>query len=383
MKINKLVSYSIFFLLLMGFSYTFVYAERENIDINEQIKSDRPQTPKSPFPYKEEDVHFTNNRGKIRLAGTLTLPNLIPPYPAVILISGSGGHDRDYTLFGHKPFLVLSDHLTRKGISVLRFDDRGIGNSSGERAMATTKDYAGDVLAGLEFLKSRRDINSKSIGLIGHSEGGTIASLVTLESIDVAFIVMIATPGLPGIEYNYQYEEYTSRALGLSEEKIIEKLLFQEKVFNIILMEKDKRIARYKLKKIYKEKYPDLPEDRVDKGIARLLSPWFLFNLTYDPGSTLKSITCPVLAIFGEKDVQVPPEGNVKAMKSALSDSTVEDYLIKILPKHNHFMQIAKTGSPLEYVTIEETISPIALESISNWVLSHSITSKGCDNDEQ
>lgn len=325
-------------------------------------------TPASPYPYTEENVYFVNEKESITLAGTLTLPKEEPPYPSVVLISGGGAHDRDYTIFGHKFFLVLADFLTRRGTAVLRYDDRGTGKSSGDRSTSTTKDYAGDALAAVEFLKSRSDIDPDHIGVIGHSEGGTVASLAAVECSDIAFIVMMATPGLNGIEYNLQYEESVGKAMGLTEKELKKRRIFQEKVFEVIVGEKDRDIAEEKLETIYRENYPDLPEERLKSGIERLLSPWFIYNLKYDPAITLKSLQCPVLSIFGEKDVQVPPERNADAIENALASSKSGEYSIKVIPDLNHFMQTSITGSPEEYGKIEETISPVVLELIGGWI---------------
>lgn len=334
-------------------------------------KPARPQTPVPPYPYDEEDVSFTNRQADAKLAGTLTLPRTGRPCPAVVLISGGGAHDRDYSILRHSPFLVLADYLTRCGIAVLRFDDRGVGDSSGDRSQATSEDYAQDVIVGVNFLMGRKEIDPHRIGLIGHSEGGTIAALVAAQARDVALIVMMGTPGLPGREYNLQYEESLGRSLGQSEEAIAAKNAFQERVFNVVLREKDQRVAEDKLRKIYEELDKQIPGDRKKAAIKRVLSPWYRFNLTHDPSITLSAVNCPVLAIIGEKDMQVPPEGNIQAIKHALELGSNKDYRVEVLSGLNHFFQTAETGSPFEYGKIEETISPVALEFIGNWILEH------------
>jgi hypothetical protein len=321
-----------------------------------------------PYLYEEKEVSFVNKKANVILAGTLTLPDRDPPYPSAVLISGGGAHDRDYTIFGGKPFLVVSDFLTRRGIAVLRYDDRGTGESTGDRSISTTKDYAGDALAAVQFLKSRSDIDPDRIGLIGHSEGGTIASLAAVESSGVAFVIMMATPGLAGIDYNLQYEESIGRMSGLSEKDLAERRAFQERIFAVVLGEKDKDIARRKLEEIYRKNYPDLSKERINWGIKRLLSPWFVYNLRYDPAVTLESIRCPVLAVFGEKDVQVPPEGNAKAIKEALGRSGSYNHVVEVIPDLNHFMQTSETGWPEEYGKIDETISSAVLELIGDWI---------------
>ena len=323
--------------------------------------------PDPSYPYREENVYFVNEESDVKLAGTLTLPDAEELYPASVLISGGGAHDRDYTMFGQKPFMVMADYLSRRGIAVLRYDNRGTGESTGNRSISTTEDYAGDALAAVKFLKSRSDIDPDLIGLIGHSEGGTIGSLVAKVTSDVGFLVMIAAPGLSGVEYNLQYEESVGKAMGLIEKELEERRAFQKKVFEVVLNEKEAETAGARLVEIYREEYPDLTKEKIEAGINRLISPWFVYSLSYDPSTTLKSLRCPVLVIFGGKDVQVPPEGNAKAIRHALAASESEDYRVEIIPDLNHLMQTSITGSPEEYGKIEETISPILLEVIGSW----------------
>lgn len=339
--------------------------------VSEIAKPARPQTPIPPYPYNEEDVTFVNREANIELAGTLTWPKEEHSCPAVILIPGVGAHDRDYFILGHRPFLVISDYLTRRGIAVLRFDERGVGASEGDRSQATSEDYARDVMAGINFLKTRKEINPHLIGLIGHSEGGTIASLAAAGSSDVAYIVMMGSPGLPGVEYNYQYEESISRALELSEEAIAAKRAFQERALDVVLHEKDYAAAEEKLRRIYQEFDPHISDMQEKAAVKRLLSPWFRFNVTHDPGTTLRAIKCPVLAVIGEKDVHVPPDRNIEAIRDALETGDNRDYRVEQLPGLNHFFQTAETGAPLGYGKIEETISPIVLELVGDWVLEH------------
>ena len=201
----------------------------------------RPQTPKAPFPYKAVEVSYPNKTGGVTLAGTLTEPEGPGPFPALILISGSGAQDRDETLFEHKPFLVLADALTRRGVAVLRVDDRGVGGSTGSLSASTSDDFAGDVLAGIAFLKTRSEINPKRVGLMGHSEGGIIAPMVAARSPDVAFIVLLAGTGLPGEEIIYLQGQAILKAMGADEKALKLQLDLQKRLFEVVKTEKDQK----------------------------------------------------------------------------------------------------------------------------------------------
>ncbi len=332
--------------------------------VEEIASSKRPQTPQAPFPYDEQEVSYDN--GDVHIVGTLTTPKNVKEFPALILIPGVGSHERDNIFFEHRPFFVIADFLTRNGIAVLRYDERGVGSSKGDRTQATTQDFAQDVIAGVDYLKSIHQI--KEIGLVGHSEGGTIASLIAAELPDISFVVMMGTPGLNGFEYNLQFEESMSRIMGMSEEDITERINFQKKVLTIILDEEYEDSAKIKLEKLYTMSHSDLPKDRIQATIQRFLSPWFRYNITYEPKQILQQIKCPVLALFGEKDMQVPPEGNAEAVKTALIMGGNHNFEVKEIPRVNHYFQTAQTGSPQEYRLIEETISPIVLEIIYNWI---------------
>lgn len=341
----------------------------------------REQDPVKPYPYAEEEVVFENKEAGIKLAGTLTLPESEGLFPAVLLISGSGPQNRDEEIMGHRPFLVLSDYLTRQGIAVLRFDDRSVGGSTGNFSKATTEDFAGDVLSGIEYLKSRKDIDSSQIGLLGHSEGGLIAPLVAVESNDVAFIVLLAAPGVTGEEIILSQGELIARAEGVDNETIARNKAFTKEMFSVVKEEQNDTIARKKLKKLLKsetenkseeeKQHSNFSEANLEPQIQGLLSPWMRFFLTYDPIPTLMKVKCPVLAINGEKDLQVPPEENLLAIENALKAGSNENYTVKELPGLNHLFQTAQTGSPTEYSKIEETISPDALELIGNWISEH------------
>ena len=319
----------------------------------------RPQEPKKPFPYAEEEIQYANAAAGIRLAGTLTRPQGQAPFPAAILISGSGAQDRDETIVGHKPFLVLSDHLTRQGIAVLRVDDRGVGRSTGNLATATTTDFAGDVAAAIQFLKGRKEIDARHIGLIGHSEGGAIAPIVASQSADVAFIVLLAGPGLPGEDILYAQAALIAKASGASAAEIAAQRAVQQSYYAVLKSGEDLANQERKLRALGN------PEP------AAILSPWFRFFLTYDPRPALAKTKCPVLALNGAKDLQVPPQENLAAIESALKSGGNKDYKVVEIPNLNHLFQTSGTGLPGEYGTIDETMSPVALNLISGWIIQH------------
>jgi uncharacterized protein len=338
----------------------------------------RPQTPRSPFPYKTEDVTYQNQAAGVTFAGTLTKPGGAGPFPVVILISGSGPQDRDETIFQHKPFLVLADSLTRRGVAVLRVDDRGVGGSSGKISEATTEDFAGDVLAGIAFLKSRSDIDTHKIGLIGHSEGGLIAPLVAARAPDVAFIVLLAGTGLPGDEILYRQGQLVMKAMGADAKALERQRETQKRLLEIVKSEKDQAKATAQLREAVKKLISELPEaERKAAGdgeallsaqVEQVNSPWFRYFLTFDPRTALAKVRCPVLALNGSKDTQVPAKENLTEIENALKKAGNNQVTIRELPGLNHLFQTCKTGAPGEYAVIEETIAPSALDAVGEWV---------------
>ena len=340
--------------------------------VPEVYRRPRPQEPQPPYPYESEDVTFENTSAGISLGGTLTLPDTNGPAAAVVLISGGGAQDRDGTMLRHRPFLVLADHLTRNGLAVLRYDDRGVGESAGDRSEATTADYAGDAAAAVAYLRQRPEIDGARIGLIGHSEGGLMAPMIAADDRDIAFVVLLATPGLPGEEYNYQYEESIGRAFGMSEEIIATKRDMQERMYAVLLSDDSAEVAADKIRNIMLEADPNTPPSRMEGAVQRFVSPWFRFALAHDPGPALRNLRCPVLALYGGKDIQVPAEGNVEAVERELRRGGNPDYSVKTVPDLNHIFQTAATGLPDEYGKIEETFSPVALDVITDWVLDRS-----------
>ncbi|MGH9494830.1 MAG: alpha/beta hydrolase family protein [Candidatus Sulfotelmatobacter sp.] len=330
------------------------------------IEPKRPQNPTRPYPYREDEVRYANNVQNVTLAATLTIPQGKGPFPGVLLITGSGPQDRDETLLGHKPFLVLSDYLTRHGIAVLRADDRGTGMSTGVFAGATTADFATDAEAGVAYLKTRSEIDLHKIGLIGHSEGGVIAPMVAARNKDIAFIVMMAGTGVPGDQVLVAQGEAIDIANGTDLAKAARRATKEKEILKLIETEKDEA----KLESELRDKMAgDIPEGQVGAQIKQATSPWFRYFLTYDPAIALRKLSCPVLAINGSLDKQVLPGQNLPAIRKALEEANNKHFEIDELPALNHLFQTAKTGSPAEYAEIEETISPVALEKISSWIL--------------
>ena len=343
------------------------------------ITINRPQEPKPPFPYIEEEVVFENKNANITLAGTLTYPKEGENFPVVILVSGSGPQNRNEELLGHKPFLVIADFLTRNGIAVLRYDDRGVGKSTGDFSSATTLDFVGDALSAVDFLKSKDQINKNQIGIIGHSEGGLIAPLAAVQSEDVAFIIMMAGPGLRGKEILVLQTELILRANGEPEDEIKKGAGLNEQLYGILLSEKDSASVSSQLRDVFERAYIEMTDKEktqigskdifMERQFSMMQSPWFKYSLAYDPYETLTKVSCPVLAINGEKDLQVPSKENLAMIEKAFKEAEKENYKLVELPGLNHLFQTAKTGSPMEYSTIEETISPSALNVIKDWIL--------------
>ena len=333
----------------------------------------RPQAPRRPYPYAEEEVMYENKAAGIRLAGTLTRPRAGGPFPAVLLISGSGAQDRDAMLFYHRPFLVLADYLTRRGIAVLRVDDRGWGASTGDFWQATSEDFAGDVRAGVEYLKRHEHIDPTRIGLVGHSEGGMIAPMVAAQSSDVAFIVLMAGPGVDGAEVLLLQLEASARADGGNPRTIAAMCAWYERMFSVVNQEPDDAVAAQRIREMYaaQEDPVGWSEQQLEVRINAFLSPWNRYFLSYDPAPVLTSVEYPVLAINGEKDVQVTPKENLSGIEEALRASGNQDVTVMELPGLNHLFQTAETGAVSEYINIAETMSPIALEIMAEWIAAH------------
>lgn len=343
----------------------------------------RPQEPTLPYPYDEEEVSFKNPSDGVILSGTLTLPRSKGPFPVAVLLHGSAPFDRNSSHYGHKPFLVWADHLTRQGIAVLRFDKRSVGKSTGNYDTATVEDFASDALAGVEYLKTRKEVNENKIGLIGYSEGGITAPLVASKSKNVAFIVLMAAPAVNWEEIIFTQEALILRVEGASEEMIAQSLKFRKEIFDILKKEKNQEIAEKKMREVftkYQSKLTALQKQIAEKcygpieaHIKLFNSTWFRYAFTYDPLVALKRVKVPVLALNGELDFVVFPEQNLSRIGKSFEEVGHKDYTVMELPKLNHSFQTCQTGSLLEYSMIEETISPLALKIMSKWILERTV----------
>lgn len=339
----------------------------------------RPQDPVPPFPYRSEDVTFAGPAGTI--AGTLTLPEGDGPFPAALLISGSGQQNRDEEIFGHRPFLVLADYLTRRGFAVLRYDDRGVGGSTGDPALATSEDFAQDARAGLAWLRDRPETDPDRTGVIGHSEGALIGGMLGARDDGPSFIVLLAGSGITGGELLPLQGELVMRAGGASEAAIAANLRLQERLFRTARRAVEPDALSVELRAVFEaelaamepavraELTSELSEEAIGAQVRALASPWFRFFLDYDPAADLRRVKVPVLALCGEKDLQVPPGRNLPAIQAALEADANPDCLVLELPGLNHLFQTAETGSVLEYGQIEETFAPVALDAIGDWLV--------------
>jgi pimeloyl-ACP methyl ester carboxylesterase len=343
-------------------------------------RPERPQEPEPPFPYEVEEVAYENPSAGITLAGTFTRPRGGGPYPAVLMITGSGPQDRDETVMGHRPFLVIADHLTRNGVAVLRVDDRGVGGSGGDFATSTSRDFASDVRAGVTWLSGRSDVGS--VGLVGHSEGGLIAPMVAAEDDRVAFIVLLSGPGVPGSEI---LSEQIGRIQGVAGVPAPVTRWNQELIAAVAArvgrvpaserFDSVRAVLASAVEKLTPEEREaaEIPADGVEafvEGQARsLASPWMAFFLTHDPRSDLRRVTVPVLALGGSLDLQVPPEQSLPEIERAVREGGNQNVTVRELPGLNHLFQHARTGSPAEYASLTETFAPEALDILLEWIL--------------
>lgn len=326
----------------------------------------RPQTPKPPFDYPTRDVVVTS--GDTELAGTLALPAGPGPHPAAILITGSGAQDRDETLFEHKPFLVLADHLAKHGIATLRLDDRGVGGSKGDLSTVTTDILAADVNAAVAFVRSQPEIDKARVGVIGHSEGGIVGPAAAAKNEDIAFVVMLAGTGVPGEQIVVKQTELITKKSGLPDEEVAKAVKQQREIFDTLAKEKDEAKAREKVAAILRASGP-VDDAAIKPQIDVLFSKWFRTFMAHDPRPVLAKLKVPVLALVGALDLQVDADQNLPEIEKALKKGKNKRATTKRMPGLNHLFQHAKTGLVTEYGTIEETMSIEVLALVSDWIL--------------
>ena len=346
------------------------------------VWENRPQRPVGPFPYDAEEVTFENNADNLTLAGTLTIPKKPGRHPVVVLISGSGPQDRDESLMEHKPFLVLADYLSRRGIAVLRYDDRGTAKSTGKFGGATTEAFARDASSAVEFLKTHERINPDEIGLAGHSEGGLIAPMVVGLRDDVAFVALLAATGVNGDDISLSQSEAMLRAAGTPEEEIEIALAVNRAVFAVVGKAEAGADLTKELEQAIETVILTIPEsirEEAAKNLRaevpnlnrRLQEKWLRFFHSYDPRPALSNIKCPVLTIIGSKDTQVLPELNMPEIKKALMKGGNKDFDMVEIEGLNHLFQECETGAMGEYISIQETFNPEALSKIGDWIIEH------------
>lgn len=340
------------------------------------VEQRRPQTPAEPWPYDAEEVVVENPAAGVKLAGTFTKPRGSDPFPAVLLIGGAGAQNRDEEIDEHRPFLVLADQLTRHGIAVLRLDDRGVGGSTGSLALATLDDFAADAAAAVRFLAARPEVDHARIGLIGRSEGGLVAPLVAAADPGVAFVVLLAAPGIPVDSLLMLQGAAVMGVMGEPADMIGWNRRLQRVMFDQVKTAPDSATLRRQLSRIITVAVPMLPELRQGKvnlqnltgQVDVMTTRWFRSFVSCDPVPTLRKLRCPVLALAGGKDLQVLPEENLAGIEQALAAGGNREHRVVELPGLNHRFQTAKTGSPAEYGAIEETFAPAALDTITTWI---------------
>lgn len=377
-KLTGFIKNSTFIGFYKQLQYTanIILTNNKNYKISDFL---RPQTPKPPYPYKTEEVKIEDKEHNVTLAGTLTIPDYEKNYPVVIMVTGSGPQNRDEELFMHKPFLVIADYLTRHGIAVLRYDDRGFGESVGNYNLSTTKDFAQDALNVVNFLRNHKNIDKNNVGIIGHSEGGIIAEMLASDKKNkINFIVLLSAPGVPTSELMLDQNKDISR-LNKIDPKIIERnYKLNSELYQVIKTENNNVNANKKLQQVFNKYTKDLTKEQLEEQgltknfinsiIFQSLTPWFKYFIKINPADYLQKITCPILALGGSNDLQVRANKNLKAIKDNTSKNGNKNVTVKELPELNHLFQHSKTGLPQNYKDIEETFAPEALKIISDWI---------------
>ncbi len=346
----------------MGMSLPLTLIKGEKAD-----KPKRPQEPKEPFPYKSEEVFFKNNREDFTLAGTLTIPEGTGPFPATILVSGSGPQNRDEELSNHRPFAVIADYLSRNGIVVLRFDDRGVGSSEPGNPDATSFDLSYDAEAAFDYLLSRKEVIPSLCGITGHSEGGYINFMVAQRRPDVAFLISLAGPAVTGAEILKVQQAEIYRGMGMPEQMVESNKMISENLFSII--EKyDAPDENFRKEALSYLASVGMPDDVAIPMIDQYGSPWFFYFLKYDPAPAIREVTVPALILNGTLDKQVVSYQNIPVFHEIAAQIGRDNMRIVELEGLNHLFQHAETGLPTEYGTIEETISEEVLKLMLNFV---------------
>ena len=356
------------------------FLERGTLTAGVTTQPARPQEPRGELPYDARDVTFPGGAEGVTLAGTLTLPRGGGPHPAAVLVSGSGPQDRDSTLFGHKPFLVLADRLTRAGVAVLRYDDRGVGQSTGTFNAATTDELAGDARAAVDFLARQPGVDPARIGIIGHSEGGLIGPMVAAKTDAVAFVVLLAGPGVGGVDLLERQQRDLLVAAGAKPAFADRSAAAGRALNEGVLSGADRpelellaaNLLRSQVGLPPLEAVPDAMRPTVAAVLTQVDNPWYRGFLAHDPADDLRATKVPVLALLGERDLQVSADQNAPALRAALADNP--DATVEVVPGLNHLFQPATTGLPGEYATSDVTFDEATLKRIAGWIESRSQT---------
>lgn len=352
-----------------------------------KIELNRPQTPKPPYTYNSEDIIFYSENKGLYYGATITTPKDGDKHPALIMITGSGPQNRDEEIFGHKPFAVVADHLTKQGYVVLRVDDRGVGKSGGDRTNTTSADYAQDVKEAIHYLKSRKEVDKKKIGLYGHSEGGMIAQMVAAESKDVAFIILMAAPGIKVTELMTEQNKAVLASGGLDAATVESYAKLYKGIVEQVAKATNQDTLRVKLINVVDKWLPTADKNTiattigitdvvskekfVDEFMSQIWNKWWAFFLQYDPQPVLSKLSCKVLALNGDKDIQVLSRSNLEGINKALASSKSKDYETREVTGVNHLFQECTTCTAQEYGELEQTIKPEVLDIVTTWLNEH------------
>lgn len=344
----------------------------------------RPQTPKPPFAYESNDVIYYNKDKSIQYGATVTKPKGAGPFPALLLLTGSGQQNRDEEIFGHKPFAVIADYLTNKGYVVMRVDDRGVDQTTGDVQYATTKDFADDAMVGLDYLKTLPGVDKTKIGLLGHSEGGMIAEIVAAQRKDVPFVVLLAAPGEPILDLMTEQSRAVLQSSAMTKPQLESYLALRRSLSLVVSLAASELEAHTAATKVLSDWLANTPkdvatastgiagdsskQDFVNKAVEMLYKPWWQFFFRYQPDQYVRKMNTKVLALNGDKDIQVFSKTNLPALKASLQKSPSKTFETVELKGLNHLFQHCIKCTVAEYAELEETFAPEALAMISNWL---------------